>query len=335
MPLNARLAPSRSLAAERRILVPHQAAKFFADGCLSRRVTELFERRAAVSERRLVAAAIWPFRIRIGNDAAGKFVKLLRRRFRTKDGRKRTPQIFTLAAKAEIQATCGGGGEIVVLSMIRPGAKRRLANPSMASWPEGAAYIEQQRRRLPTHKFRRLHLNLPGAPNGAFFDQGAVMAAIPTGIKVRPFQKGIEYRAYCDMSGGSLDDATLCLGHSEGKRAVLDLVMKQAGSPPFNPRAAVARFARTLHEYDLTTVTGDAYAGQTFRCDFEEHGIMYRVGHLTASENYERMEPRLNAGEIELLDDPTLIEQLLCLVVRGSKVDHQAGGQSQPWWSPA
>ena len=35
------------------------------------------------------------------------------------------------------------------------------ANPSMASWPEGREYLEQQRRRLPSNKFKRLHLNLP------------------------------------------------------------------------------------------------------------------------------------------------------------------------------
>src|SRR5260370_14478184 len=34
------------------------------------------------------------------------------------------------------------------------------ANPSIASWAEGHAYLEQQRKRLPTSKFRRLHLNL-------------------------------------------------------------------------------------------------------------------------------------------------------------------------------
>ena len=55
------------------------------------------------------------------------------------------------------------------------------ANPSMASWPEGAKYLEQQKRRLPTHKYRRLHLNLPGAPEGAFLDQGKVLAAIVPG----------------------------------------------------------------------------------------------------------------------------------------------------------
>jgi hypothetical protein len=47
-------------------------------------------------------------------------------------------------------------------------APEARANPSMASWGNDG-YLEQQRRRLPTHRFRRLHLNLPGAPDGAAF----------------------------------------------------------------------------------------------------------------------------------------------------------------------
>ena len=43
------------------------------------------------------------------------------------------------------------------------------ANPSMDSWPEGRAYLEQQRRRLPSSIYRRLHLNLGGSEN-AFID---------------------------------------------------------------------------------------------------------------------------------------------------------------------
>jgi hypothetical protein len=53
------------------------------------------------------------------------------------------------------------------------------ANPSMASWGN-ADYLDQQRRRLPTHKFRRLHLNLPGAPDGAAFSGERVMSAART-----------------------------------------------------------------------------------------------------------------------------------------------------------
>jgi hypothetical protein len=64
-------------------------------------------------------------------------------------------------------------------------------NPSMASWPEGAAYLEQQKLRLPTNKYRRLHLNLPGAPTGAFFDQGAVLAAVVEGRRALPPEAGV------------------------------------------------------------------------------------------------------------------------------------------------
>ena len=31
---------------------------------------------------------------------------------------------------------------------------------------------------LPTHKYRRLHLNLPDSPEGAFFDQSVILAAV-------------------------------------------------------------------------------------------------------------------------------------------------------------
>jgi hypothetical protein len=98
------------------------------------------------------------------------------------------------------------------------------ANPSMSSWPEGAKYLEQQKRRLPTHKYRRLHLNLPGAPEGAFLDQGKVLAAIVPGRICLPYVPGIVYLAFVDMSGGSSDDAVLCIGHLEvGRRVVIDL----------------------------------------------------------------------------------------------------------------
>ena len=46
------------------------------------------------------------------------------------------------------------------------------ANPSMGSWPEGRAYLDQQRRRLPANIFKRLHLNLPGSAS-SFVDMAA------------------------------------------------------------------------------------------------------------------------------------------------------------------
>lgn len=200
------------------------------------------------------------------------------------------------------------------------------ANPSRASW--GARdYLAQQKRRLPNHKFRRLHLNLPGAPDGAAFSADHVLAAIQTGRRRLPPEPGIKYAGFVDMSGGSSDDAVLGIAHFDPIRkiSVLDLLMSQMGEPPFNPRHAVTKFAALLGEYRLSTVTGDRYAGETFRADFQELGISYEISERTKSEIYDEFEPMLNAGEAELLDITKLQEQLLTLVVRGSKIDHQPG----------
>jgi hypothetical protein len=72
-------------------------------------------------------------------------------------------------------------------------------------------------------------------------------------------------------------------------------------------------------------VTGDAYAGQTFRADLEEHRIYDSVATRSKSDFYEAFEPMLDAGEVELLDLPKLQEQLLTLVWGGARIDHQAG----------
>lgn len=201
----------------------------------------------------------------------------------------------------------------------------RRANPSIKAFAPD--YLVQQKRRLPTHKYRRLHLNLPGAPDGAAFDADSVMAAIVAGRKRLQPEDGRRYFGFVDMSGGSSDDAVLGIAYFDHttRRAVLAMVESQTGRPPFSPRAAVKKFTGLLAEYGLSSVTGDAYAGQTFREDFREQGIGYTVSRLSKSEIYDAFEPKLNAGEVELLDLGTLQEQLLTLVIRGARIDHQAG----------
>jgi hypothetical protein len=140
---------------------------------------------------------------------------------------------------------------------------------------------------------------------------------------------GTVYFAFVDMSGGSSDDATLAVAHVEyeTKRTVLDLIVCQVGAPPFNPRDAVRKFAAELKAWGpgLMRVTGDAYAGQTFRRDFEDAGIAYTVSSRTKSEIYDAFEPKLNAGEVELLDHPKLTEQLLTLVLKSGRINHLPG----------
>ena len=218
------------------------------------------------------------------------------------------------------------GGDFTTDASLVDAEPEQRANPSMLSWGNDG-YLDQQRKRLPTHKYRRLHLNLPGAPDGAAFDGDKVMSAIITGRKRLARVAGRTYHAFVDMSGGSSDDATLGISHFEPERgvAVLDALISQTGSPPFNPRDAVHKFALEMQAWGISRVTGDAYAGQTFRSDFEQARISYVVAGKPKSELYDALEPRLNAGEVELLDIGKLQEQLLTLVIRGGRIDHLSG----------
>jgi hypothetical protein len=65
---------------------------------------------------------------------------------------------------------------------------------------------------------------------------------------------------------------------------------------------------------------------RSFRRDFEDAGIVYNVSRDSKADLYDQFEPLLNAGEIELIDDSKLVEQLLTLVVgRNGKIDHLPG----------
>src|SRR4030095_11119149 len=101
------------------------------------------------------------------------------------------------------------------------------------------------------------------------------------------------------MCGGSIDDATLGIAHRDKEgRVFLDCVLDQGQRPPFDPRIAIGHFVRVLKEYGIRSVVGDAYAGETFRQDFQREGISYRVSELSKSEICEELEPLLNGGRM-------------------------------------
>ena len=127
------------------------------------------------------------------------------------------------------------------------------------------------------------------------------------------------------MSGGSSDDATLCIAHADGPKVVIDVIEKQAGSAPFDPRKAVEKFVGILREYRVREITMDAYAGETFRRDFDGFGIDCRSYSGSASDLYELLEPVINAGEVELPDHTKLVEQLCSVVWKGGKITHESG----------
>ncbi len=197
------------------------------------------------------------------------------------------------------------------------------ANPSLASFTPG--YLAQQQLRLPAHKYRRLHLNLPGAPEGSTFQPESVMDAIERSLSRRPLEPGVRAVAFCDHSHGSIDDATLAVGWKDAdERLVVACVVKQGPPPPFNMVEVIPRFAAILREYHVSEVTGDAVGGETYRQAWRDEGIEYRVSQKTTSEIYETLEPLLNSHRVVLPDVPMLEQQLLGLVWKGGKITHPA-----------
>jgi hypothetical protein len=212
------------------------------------------------------------------------------------------------------------------------------ANPSVATFMPG--YLDQQRRRLPVPRFNRLHLNLPGLPEGSAFTLEKVVSAIDKGVTVREPERYTKYYAFVDMSGGSADDAVLAIAHedlSDPKdkgRAIIDVVINQGGGVPFDPNRPVLKWADTLDRYGVKIVHGDAYAGEVFAAQFREKGFSYqKTKDMTASDLYEAFEVPLNAGRVRLLDQPKATEQILSLAWRGGKITHPSSGHDD--WANA
>jgi hypothetical protein len=166
------------------------------------------------------------------------------------------------------------------------------ANPSYESWAEGLDYLIQQQGRLPSHMFRRLHLCLPGLPEGTAYQLEAIEDSIARGVRVRPYAQALHgrYVAFVDMAGGSRDDSTVGIAHlGDDGSSVLD------------------------------------YVGATFMHVFSNYGISSELSLSSASELYSAFEPRLNSHQVTLLDHPVLEQQLLGMTWKGGKIDHPSG----------
>jgi hypothetical protein len=187
--------------------------------------------------------------------------------------------------------------------------------------------IEDAKRSLPSWIFRRLYLNLPGQPDDAAFDAERVEEAVVANRKVLPPEHGIQYVAFCDLSGGGGDDATLAIAHETNGTTVLDLLIDQGArtNGTFSPEATVEKFSYTLKAYGCSSVTGDRYAAQWPVQAFSKFGIEYRPAELNRSQVYAAFEPLLNSGKVELLDYAKLLQQFIGLVRKGEKIDHASG----------
>ena len=164
-----------------------------------------------------------------------------------------------------------------------------------------------------------------------FISREAVDAVvIPNRLELPPVE-GIRYYGFTDPSGGSKDSMTLGISHFESGKVVLDAVRER--KPPFSPDDVVREFAALLKSYRVSKVQGDKYGGLWPRERFQKHGISYQTSTMTKSDLYIEILPLINSGQVELLDNQRLINQLLGLERRTARsgrdsVDHGPGAHS-------
>ena len=135
--------------------------------------------------------------------------------------------------------------------------------------------------------------------------------ACHAGRRERGPQAGIKYVGAVDPAGGGPDSYTLAIAHRAGDSMVLDAVRERKGSP----EAATAEYAALLKSYNISTVTGDNYAGDWPKEAFARHGITYIKADRPRTDIYLAVFPLINSQRVELLDgQPRMLVQFLNLV---------------------
>lgn len=137
------------------------------------------------------------------------------------------------------------------------------------------------------------------------------------------------YFAFVDMSGGRSDDHAIAIAHKDKRVVVIDYCRRYPkGQNPYN---VVASMADQLGRYGVTKVHGDNYAAEWVSRSFQDNAITFEKSDRNKSQIYLELLPRLGSGEIELLDDEMLVNQLASLQRQtrsGGRdiVDHPKGG---------
>ena len=161
-----------------------------------------------------------------------------------------------------------------------------------------------------------------------FLLRSLIESLVVSGRKELLPRPGVSYVAFADLSGGRSDDAALAIAHRDEKKLIIDALRRYR--PPCNPQDVICLMTDALRKYGVRRVTGDNYAAEFVSRGFQSQGTQYIKSEKVKSALYLELLPRLCSGEIELLDDDHLVNQLASLERRtrsGGRdiVDHAPG----------
>ena len=140
---------------------------------------------------------------------------------------------------------------------------------------------------------------------------------------------GILYKAATDPAGSVIkgDSFTGAVGHEENGVLVLDALREWR--PPFDPATVTGELCRLLKTYGISKISGDKFGGDWVASQFRENRVIYEQVNKSKDELYAELLPLVNAGQVELLDNPDLIEQLIGLERKSGRgrmrIDHASG----------
>lgn len=156
---------------------------------------------------------------------------------------------------------------------------------------------------------------------GAAFPPDVVVAAMTGPPTQRSFDPKQQYCAFVDAAGGGANEMTLSIFHQEKKDTgplfVQDVLLGEIAA---RPEETVERFVAKLREFGIRSVTGDAYAGEWPREQFNKRGVTYYVSAKHRSDLYCEFQPLVMQGpeRVSLLTSDLLKRQLAALVQRQS-----------------
>jgi hypothetical protein len=143
-----------------------------------------------------------------------------------------------------------------------------------------------------------------------------------------PPRRQFTYFVFTDASAGRHDHFTLCIGHREEDRFVVDVI--RGAQPPFDPAAVAREYAELARAYWCRSVTGDNYAGEWVAQAFRHTGMSYQRAKAPKSALYLEAVPQFMRGLVSIPDHARLIRELRLLERRTSRsgrdsVDHPSG----------
>jgi hypothetical protein len=124
-----------------------------------------------------------------------------------------------------------------------------------------------------------------------------------------PPKQGVHFFAHMDVSSGGHDAWAMALVKMEF--AKIRVCKIQEAKPPFyNIENVVGQFAETLHKYGVAEATADFHSQVFVETLFRKQNIKVKFSDASSSDLLLALRDRVALGEVELIPDKTLMDQL-------------------------